>query len=269
MPGHTDILDQPEPLKGSLFGSLAMHGALVGAFVAYSIVGPMHKGPTFGDPHGGAMGSVEVSPVSTIPLPQRAAPKNPVANETESNVPTPPPKARPEPKAVKPPPKDAIALKSLTKDTLNRPDPDFSARNKFREQQQYKPNQVYSNAGQALSSPMFAKPGAGGIGIGNNSPFGTQFGDYAMQVQRKVANNWSTGDVDARLSTAPIVAVTFTIRRDGSVPQNSVRVKQSSGNLALDLSAQRAVLNASPFPPLPNGFARDSADVELRFELRR
>jgi TonB family protein len=44
---------------------------------------------------------------------------------------------------------------------------------------------------------------------------------------------------------------------------------QRSGNPTLDYSAQRAVLEAAPFPPLPAGFERDSARVEINFELKR
>ena len=265
MPSHADTFDRAEPLKGSLFGSLVLHAGLAGLFIAYTVVGPVHR-ESWGDIHGGGMGAVAISPVSTIPLPARAAPLNPVANDTESNIPTPPPKPKPAPR-VKVPPPDAIPLKSET--ARERPQRDYSAPNKWRDQQQYKPNQLYSSVGQAASSPMFAKPGAGGIGIGNNSPFGTQFGYYATLVQERVAQNWNTTEIDPRISSAPQAVVTFTIRRDGSVPQGSVRVTQSSGNLALDLSAQRAILTASPFPPLPNGFSRSQADVELHFELRR
>jgi TonB family protein len=62
--------------------------------------------------------------------------------------------------------------------------------------------------------------------------------------------------------------ISFTIGRDGKVvgvPQ----VKQSSGLLPLDRSAQRAVLESSPFPPIPAAFTRNQADIELTFELRR
>jgi TonB family protein len=48
-----------------------------------------------------------------------------------------------------------------------------------------------------------------------------------------------------------------------------VRVSQSSGNTALDRSAIRAVLDAAPFPPLPAGFPRSDAQIELNFQLRR
>ena len=73
--------------------------------------------------------------------------------------------------------------------------------------------------------------------------------------------------MDPRLQTAPLVIVTFEILRDGSV--RGVRLFQGSGYPTLDHSAQRAIIEASPFPVLPPGFERNSATVEFRFELKR
>ncbi|HWC95444.1 MAG TPA: TonB family protein [Candidatus Sulfopaludibacter sp.] len=266
MTARLDILDEKEPLAKWFAGSIALHVGVAAALLGYAAV-QSHFHINMGSPNGGGFGSVAVNVTSQIPLPQKDAPMNPVANPTESALPTPPPKVKtkvPKPKAIEPPP-DAIKIagKKTHKSTYEPP------MDKFREKQTYAQNQVYSNVGQALSSPMFAKPGAGGVGIGTASPFGQQFGWYADLLQRKIAGNWQTNTVDARLSTAPQVAVTFTIQKDGSLTPGSLKVSQSSGILALDLSAQHAVLNSAPFPKLPDGFPKSSADVELRFELRR
>ena len=63
--------------------------------------------------------------------------------------------------------------------------------------------------------------------------------------------------------------MTFGILRSGELVSGSVKVSQSSGNRALDYSAQRAILDAAPFPALPPQFNKTHADIELRFELRR
>jgi len=73
--------------------------------------------------------------------------------------------------------------------------------------------------------------------------------------------------VDPRISTAPPVIVIFDILRNGQV--RNVTVLQSSGNRALDYSAQRAIFLASPFPPLPAGFEREEARIEIWFHLKR
>jgi outer membrane biosynthesis protein TonB len=44
---------------------------------------------------------------------------------------------------------------------------------------------------------------------------------------------------------------------------------QGSGNRTLDYSAQRAITEAAPFPPLPQGYERDSAQIEFWFVLKR
>ena len=82
-----------------------------------------------------------------------------------------------------------------------------------------------------------------------------------------MAQKWRTSDVDPRIRSAPPAIVTFTIRRDGSIA--SVRMAQTSGNVALDLSAQRAIADAAPFPPLPPTFDKNDVSIEFWFELKR
>ena len=113
---------------------------------------------------------------------------------------------------------------------------------------------------------MFQKPGAGGIGVGPNSVLGGRYGAYADLVIQRVSEKWQTAGL-AGLHTAPMVVVTFDILRDGSV--RNVQIAQRSGNNTLDYSAQRAVMDAAPFPQLPPGYERNEANVELRFQLQR
>ncbi|MGA3098053.1 MAG: energy transducer TonB [Bryobacteraceae bacterium] len=263
MAQHTDILDQQERLKGPFMGSIALHVSVVAAMLGAAWV-QTRTNEQWGSIKGGGFGSVTVNPVARIPLPTESGPVNPVANDTESRAPTPPPKAKAQPKAKAPPP-DAIPLPS--RNAERSPSPAASAPNKFREQQQDLTNQVYSPSGQRLNSPMIGMAGGGGVSLGNNSPFGARFGEYAMIVRNRVGQAWRTGEL--RISSASPVVVTFTILRDGSVPERSVQVRGRSGNAALDISAQRAILDAQPFPPLPAGFPRSSADVEFTFDYLR
>ena len=265
MAPHIDILDQPEPLGKSLAGSVALHVS-VGAALLLSAWAGHGSRVEWGDVNGGGMGSVAVNVVPRIPLPGRSGPINPVANDTESVVPTPPPKTKAQRKVEAPEP-NAIAIKS--RNAEKKASRATSAPNKFREQQQDLPNQVYSSAGQAVVSPMYGMTGGGGVGIGSSSPFGAQFGWYVNLLRDQVARNWRTSDLDPRLRTAPQVWVTFTIRRDGSVTPGSVKITQRSGNQSLDYSAQRAILDAAPFQPLPPQFQRNEVEIEFWFELRR
>jgi outer membrane biosynthesis protein TonB len=264
MTAHADTFDQSQPLGKWVLASIALHIAVTAALLAHNFI----KGTPIrmGDPHGGGFGAVAVNTVATIPLPARTGPTNPVANDTESKVPTPPPKTKAQPKVHAPDP-NAIAIGKFDK---RKPAPlPAAAPNKYREQQKYSDSQLYSNAGQSISTPMYGRQGGGGVGIGNSSPFGTQFGAYASMLQQTIARNWHTSDVDPRISSAPLVTVAFTIQKDGSVAPGSLRITQRSGILPLDYSAQRAILDSAPFQPLPPGFPRASAEVEMRFELRR
>jgi len=86
-------------------------------------------------------------------------------------------------------------------------------------------------------------------------------------LRQRVADKWHTTDIDPRIHTLPTAIVTFDLMRDGSA--RNVRIAQTSGNQALDYSAQRAIYDASPFPPLPPAFERNDAVIEFWFELKR
>jgi protein TonB len=203
-----------------------------------------------------------VGVVKSVPLPGRAGLRNPLANDTESAVPQAPPRPKPAAKAPEPDPK-AVALRSRNPQKKA----ETAAETRFRVPGSERPNQLSSSTGQALTSPMLGITGSGGIGIGTSSPFGNRFGYYVDLLRQRVAEKWRTSDVDPRIQTAPPVVLTFTIRRDGSV--TNVRIVQRSGNTVLDTSAQRAILDAAPLPPLPAGFERDDATIEFWFQLRR
>jgi periplasmic protein TonB len=265
MTPHADILDQAEPIRRSLAFSVTLHVSVALFLLGYAWIGP-GKREEWGELNGGGIGSVAVGVVAAVPLAARSGQLNPVANDTESSVPTPPSKAKTQPKVQAPEP-DAIPLRS--RNAARRPQAAASAPNKWRDQQKDLPNQLYSSTGQSAVSPMYQMSGGGGVGVGNSSPFGTQLGWYATLLRNKVAQNWRTADIDPRLRTAPLVVVHFTLQRDGSLTSGSVRVVQTSGVPALDYSAQRAVLDAAPFPAIPSQFPRNTADIEMQFELRR
>jgi TonB family protein len=126
-------------------------------------------------------------------------------------------------------------------------------------------NQLYSVEGAAAASPMYSMPhGGGSIGVGAGV-FGQQYGAYTSLVIQRIAEKWQTANLDPRSQRSPAI-VSFDIRRDGSV--STPTVMQSSGNYNIDVSAQRAVIMAAPFPPLPPQYGRDAASVEIRFNLR-
>jgi protein TonB len=260
MPSHADILDRPDALAKPFWTSLTLHVLVLGLFSGGAVL--EHR-INMGDPHGGGMGGVLVNPVASIPIPNRGGRVNPVANDTKSQVPTPPPpkeKAKPAVKEKAPLP-NAVDIKNdrapkKTRDAAAQP-------NKFRDAQKYPANQIYSDIGQRGSSPYNAVQGGGGVRIGDSSPFGEQFGAYANIIRENIARNWNPASF-AKSAAAPSVVVTFTIRRDGSIA--NVKISKSSGIQTMDFSAMRAVED-SQLPPLPPNFPRAQAEVELKFEL--
>ena len=67
--------------------------------------------------------------------------------------------------------------------------------------------------------------------------------------------------------TSGAAVVKFTVHRDGRI--DAVDVTRSSGFIALDQSARRAILLTRELPPLPRSFMEDSLTVRLTFEYRR
>ncbi len=117
-----------------------------------------------------------------------------------------------------------------------------------------------------LASNMYSAPQSSGpVGIGQNTTLGFRFGAYQKLLQEKIAKAWNTGGIN--LQTAPQVTVAFEILRNGSI--RNLRIIKPSGNYALDNSIERAVTEASPFPELPTGFERNSANVEMNFQYKR
>lgn len=258
---HVDILDERDSLKRPFTFSLSIHIGLCAALLLTHQF-PGGRTERWGDPNALGGGAVGVTAVRSIPIPGRTGPINRVAADTRSQVPEP---VKPEPKkAVREDPA-AIALKSRQK---SRP----AERNKFasnrRDLQDQSPNQLTSRGGAAATSPLYGlAPGSGGVGVGTGAPFGTRFGAYAALIRERVAQKWSTDSVDARIRTLPPAIVTFDILRNGQV--RNIRVAQSSGNYALDMSAQRAITDAAPFEPLPAQYEGQVATIEFWFNLKR
>jgi len=260
---HADILDQRESLRGPFTGALALHAAVVVALVLYAFI--LGHREAFGDPNAGGA-AVGITVTKSIPLPH-SGPENPVAHDTQSQVPQEPAKQE-RVKREPPPPKNAVELKSKNAKPLRAKVETQPQVRHFKSFDELDPNKMKSQQAPAVSNPQYSEmAGAGRIGTGANTTLGSRFGAYSALIQERVTQHWRTGDVDASIRTAPQVVVRFEIRRDGTVSAPSI--VQGSGITTLDFSVRRAILEASPFPPLPNEFERNSAMVEFVFELKR
>ena len=256
-----DILDTRESLRNPLLGSLALHAALCGLFILLSWRFQQSR-ETWGSANPTGGDAVPINSVKTIPLPHKQGRTNPVANNTESRLLQAPPEKIVKKRAVLPEP-DAIALKSRLAPQPSRTE---TTQDKYRPPVPAHPNQVYSSQAQALASQMFAKPGsAGAVGVDQNSVLGNRFGAYAALLMQRVAEKWHTGGLEgARL---PEAVVSVDILRNGTI--RNPQLTQSSGNYLLDTSAQRAVIEAAPLPPLPSEYEHDVVNINFIFRLQR
>jgi TonB family protein len=261
MPG-VDILDQRDPIGKPFAGSLLFHGSLLVFVIAAPYIAP--KPILLGDPNP-MPGAIGVTMVKTIPIPRAEGPLNRLANDTKSIVPEPPePKVTPKPVIKeKLPPPDAIQIPKHEKPKPKKPEKMARTTPQFKADRLPEPNQVYSSTPQRMSAPEYQIQGTNGVGVGKtNNPFGDQFGWYAQLIQDRISRKWNRADLSRSRNRA---IVRFTLMSDGSV--QNVQLVQSSGSSPLDTSAQRALLDAAPLPPLPKALNRNSVVLDLEFEL--
>jgi periplasmic protein TonB len=260
MAQHVDILDQRDPLAFPVIGSLLLHLGIA-ALLFFGWFWMNRNRENLGDAHPAGGPAYAVSAVHNIPIPQRDAPPNPVANDTQSMVPTAPAKQEEE-KLPMPPPPERNAFE--IPDKIKRPAPKPQVRQQY--VPQAPPNQVYSRSPQALSNPMYSQQsGAGQVGIGPNSPLGSRLGWYAEIVRQRIAQSWQTNGLDAR-AQSQAATVSFYIMKDGTI--RSPQIVQSSGNPSIDNTALRAVYGAGQLPPLPPQITESYISAQFTFNLR-
>ncbi|MCL4820018.1 MAG: TonB family protein [Vicinamibacteria bacterium] len=215
--------------------------------VAMGIVVPIPRGgggsPTAGEPDAGVQ--QPQPPVTQPPAPE-------------------PPKPEP-PKVVKPPkeeprkgladPKADRKKSRAKKPESRRPTPSNTAKKAASK----KP----AGTSATTPNPTSATPGVGLGPVGPGLPGGTaQTGDwYLASVQQRV---WMIWNQQLRTGAYPPVTVRFTILADGSV--TGVEVVQSSGQYMLDQAAQRAILTAAPFQPLPRSYDTKAFTLQAVFQ---
>jgi TonB family protein len=85
--------------------------------------------------------------------------------------------------------------------------------------------------------------------------------EYLSQMVTLIQRNW-----DSRQQAAGSVIMKFTITRAGTI--ENVQVEQSSGFVAHELTAQRALL-LTRLPELPIQYPNSALTVHMRFEYQR
>jgi TonB family protein len=178
---------------------------------------------------------------SAAPAPPAPAPPAPEAK---------PPEAKPEPppKIIKPP--QQPVRKGL-------PDPTTKPVKRTPERASASGTPA-GTARSAAETPGFAL-GPPGAGVpGGTDPSGDW---YLASVQRKIWMLWAQ---QVKTGMAQPVIVSFTILANGTV--TDVRLAQSSSVYLLDSAAQRAVLSAAPFGPLPKDYGTNRITIQGIFK---
>jgi TonB family protein len=86
--------------------------------------------------------------------------------------------------------------------------------------------------------------------------------EYIVTVVERIRTSWND-----RAEVPGQVEVKFTIQRNGRI--TDVQVERSSGYIALDMNAQRALVSTAQVPELPSGFTNPTLTVYLTFDYTR
>ena len=84
---------------------------------------------------------------------------------------------------------------------------------------------------------------------------------YLASVQRKI---WLLWTQQIKTGMPQPVTVSFTILADGNV--SDIKLVQSSGAFLLDQAAQRAVITAAPFAPIPKDYGTNRIPITAIFK---
>lgn len=94
-----------------------------------------------------------------------------------------------------------------------------------------------------------------------------RFAYYLASIRNKIGSRWVPPQgVDAR-GRAVKTVIYFRIHKDGQISESSV--ESSSGYAFFDQTAMRALLAATPLPPLPAGFPDNYLGVHFGFEFQQ
>jgi TonB family protein len=111
-------------------------------------------------------------------------------------------------------------------------------------------------------APAAGRPSGSAAGSGAVTLEVTDFpyAYYLLAIQNKITERWHGRALDGRQPVA-----TFQIDRTGRV--SGLAISKTSGNPYYDQAAMRAILEAAPFPPLPQDFPGSFLRVHLGFNF--
>lgn len=252
--GHFQEGLAPEPFARPAAGAVLLHCGIVIAIVLYGIIGGFFHHNLWGG--AGPGGAIQVNITSSIPLPSEHPPnQNVLATEKPSEAPAPP-----EPKAKQAEDKTAIPIEGKPKKPEQKETPKTPPK---REPVPQNRAQYGEQAGSVM--PRAAAQGAAtGPTSVTDANFGSLFGWYVDNINRKMDANGYRSLADPRTPRGTRAYISFMIARDGSVSQ--VRLDRSSGSPSWDTTCVRAAQRVDTFGPLPAQYRGNSLMVSFYCE---
>jgi protein TonB len=244
----------PEPVMAPAMGAVALHCGLVAAITLYGIIGGYFHHNLWGG--AGPGGAIQVNLVSSaLPLPSNQPQnQNVLSTETPSQAPAPP-----EPKAKQAVDETAIPIAGKQK----KPEREEAPKTPPKQPQPVQNNraQYGEQAGTNLPRTPSATSGPATV---NQSDFGSMFGWYVDNINRKMDANGYRSLADPHTPHGAKAYISFQISRDGSVSQ--VKLDNSSGSSTWDTACVRAAQRVDNFGPLPAGYRGSSLNVSYYCE---
>jgi len=232
----------PDPVMAPAAGAVALHFGLAIAIVLYGIIGGYFHHNLWGG--AGPGGAIQVNLVSSaLPLPSNQPQnQNVLSTETPSQAPAPP-----EPKAKQAVDETAIPVSGKQKKTEREEAPRTPPK-----QTQPVPNNRAQYGEQAGTNLPRSASSTSGPATVNQSDFGTMFGWYVDNINRKMDANGYRSLADPHTPRGARAYISFEIARDGSV--GKVKLDQSSGSPTWDNACVRAAQRVDTFGALPAGY---------------
>jgi len=244
---------QVEPMTAFVGWSIVAHAGM-GALVAFSVAAwmsrPVEQPPTvmtisLGGSVGPRTGGMTAIGGRTVQAPTPAEPvrraETPPAQKTpEMALPTKPAPPRPR---VTQAPSDAVGRTPTTGT---------------------EPTQGPARADTQVRGQGFGLTTGGGGGTGVQLDVGNFCcPEYIADMVRTIQQNWTSNQ-----GIAGSIVMRFTITRSGKITPESIQVERSSGFVAHEVAAQRALLQTT-LAPLPGAYPNPTLGIHMEFKYSR
>ncbi len=157
--------------------------------------------------------------------------------------------------------KEDVVVKAKEKPKKQQPKPQIPKKEEPKKVEEQKPATDVQTLQQGTQENRYAPAGAQFEGILFDSA-DFKYAYYTNQILKKIDREWRWSNNN---SYSKIKArVYFMIHRDGSA--SDIKIRESSGNSEFDKYALDAVQRAVPFPPLPDGYNKDTLGVLFEFK---